>query len=128
MDQFFSGISIPQNSAAGQVGKQLPDRRQMLLDRRLGRSATQLLDIGGHRKRVDIMQFKPPVHQPRNCFTARACAARVLRLAMTGALTPQPALVLAGLETLPSIISNRGERANCRFIEFFTASSAGSAA
>jgi hypothetical protein len=41
---------------------------------------------------------------------------------LTEALTPPPALVRAGLETLPAIIRNRGERASRRFIEFFTAS------
>lgn len=33
-----------------------------------------------------------------------------------------PALVRAGLETLPAIVRNLGERASRRFIEFFTAS------
>jgi hypothetical protein len=41
---------------------------------------------------------------------------------LTEALTPPPALVRAGLETLPAIIRNRGERPSRRFIEFFTAS------
>src|SRR5580658_9591704 len=41
---------------------------------------------------------------------------------LTEALTPPPALVRAGLETLPAIIRGRGERASRRFIEFFTAS------
>jgi hypothetical protein len=40
---------------------------------------------------------------------------------LTEALTP-PALVRAGLETLPAIIRGRGERTSRRFIEFFTAS------
>jgi site-specific recombinase XerD len=40
---------------------------------------------------------------------------------LTEALTPPPALVRAGLETLPAIIRKRGERASRRFIEFFTA-------
>ena len=41
---------------------------------------------------------------------------------LTEALTPPPALVRAGLEALPAIIRDRGERASRRFIEFFTAS------
>ena len=41
---------------------------------------------------------------------------------LTEALTPPPALIRAGLETLPAIIRDRGERASRRFIEFFTAS------
>jgi Phage integrase, N-terminal SAM-like domain len=41
---------------------------------------------------------------------------------LTEALTPPPALVRAGLETLPAIIRGRGERTSRRFIEFFTAS------
>jgi integrase/recombinase XerD len=40
---------------------------------------------------------------------------------LTEALTPPPALVRAGLESLPAIIRARGERASRRFIEFFTA-------
>ena len=34
---------------------------------------------------------------------------------------PPPALIRAGLETLPAIIRGQGERASRRFIEFFTA-------
>jgi integrase/recombinase XerD len=41
---------------------------------------------------------------------------------LTEALTPPPALVRAGLDALPAIIRDRGERASRRFIEFFTAS------
>ncbi|MBV8894452.1 MAG: tyrosine-type recombinase/integrase, partial [Acidobacteria bacterium] len=37
-------------------------------------------------------------------------------------MVPPPALVRAGLETLPVIIRAQGERASRRFIEFFTAS------
>src|SRR5215470_3092069 len=37
-------------------------------------------------------------------------------------ITPPPALVRAGLESLPVIIRAQGERASRRFIEFFTAS------
>src|SRR5690349_11234036 len=37
-------------------------------------------------------------------------------------IIPPPALVRAGLETLPAIICAQGERASRRFIEFFTAS------
>jgi integrase/recombinase XerD len=40
---------------------------------------------------------------------------------LTEALTP-PALVRAGLDALPAIIRDRGERASRRFIEFFTVS------
>jgi hypothetical protein len=40
---------------------------------------------------------------------------------LTEALTPPPAVVRAGLDALPSIIRDRGERASRRFIEFFTA-------
>lgn len=40
---------------------------------------------------------------------------------LTEALTPPPALVRAGLESLPVIIRDRGERVSRRFIEFFTA-------
>jgi hypothetical protein len=56
-------------------------------------------------------------------FTARAYAIRVLRLRMilTEQIVPPPALVRAGLETLPMIIRAQGERAGRRFIEFFTA-------
>src|SRR5215831_18640572 len=36
-------------------------------------------------------------------------------------IIPPPALVRAGLETLPAIIRAQGERASHRFIEFFTA-------
>src|SRR2546430_11669013 len=36
-------------------------------------------------------------------------------------ILPPPALVRAGLETLPAIIRAQGERASRRFIEFFTA-------
>jgi hypothetical protein len=36
-------------------------------------------------------------------------------------IIPPPALVRAGLETLPAIIRAQGERAGRRFIEFFTA-------
>ena len=36
-------------------------------------------------------------------------------------IIPPPALVRAGLETLPEIIRAQGERAGRRFIEFFTA-------
>src|ERR1700752_1620001 len=36
-------------------------------------------------------------------------------------IIPPPALVRAGLETLPAIIRAQGERASRRFIEFFTA-------
>jgi len=48
--------------------------------------------------------------------------AKTSTILLTEALTPPPALVRAGLETLPAIIRNRGERASRRFIEFFTAS------
>jgi hypothetical protein len=41
---------------------------------------------------------------------------------LTEALTPPPALVRAGLDVLPAIIRDRGERTSRRFIEFFTAS------
>jgi hypothetical protein len=41
---------------------------------------------------------------------------------LTGAIVPPPALVRAGLEALPAIIRNRGERASRRLIEVFTAS------
>jgi site-specific recombinase XerD len=41
---------------------------------------------------------------------------------LTEALTPPPALVRAGLDALPAIIRDRGERTSRRFIEFFTAS------
>jgi len=40
---------------------------------------------------------------------------------LTEEIVPPPALVRAGLETLPAIIRARGERASRRFIEFFTA-------
>jgi hypothetical protein len=36
-------------------------------------------------------------------------------------IIPPPALVRAGLESLPAIIRTQGERASRRFIEFFTA-------
>ena len=42
-------------------------------------------------------------------------------IVLTEALTPPPALMHAGLESLPAIIRGRGERASRRFIEFFTA-------
>ena len=48
--------------------------------------------------------------------------AKTSTILLTEALTPPPALVRAGLETLPAIIRNRGERASRRFIEFFTVS------
>jgi integrase/recombinase XerD len=41
---------------------------------------------------------------------------------LTDEIVPPPALVRAGLETLPVIIRAKGERASRRFIEFFTAS------
>jgi hypothetical protein len=40
---------------------------------------------------------------------------------LTDEIVPPPALIRAGLDALPSIIRARGERANRRFIEFFTA-------
>jgi integrase/recombinase XerD len=40
---------------------------------------------------------------------------------LTDEIVPPPALVRAGLETLPVIIRAQGERASRRFIEFFTA-------
>ena len=40
---------------------------------------------------------------------------------LTDQVIPPPALVRAGLETLPTIIRAQGERASRRFIEFFTA-------
>jgi hypothetical protein len=40
---------------------------------------------------------------------------------LTEQIVPPPALVRAGLETLPTIIRAEGERASRRFIEFFTA-------
>ena len=40
---------------------------------------------------------------------------------LTDQVVPPPALVRAGLETLPTIIRAQGERAGRRFIEFFTA-------
>ncbi len=40
---------------------------------------------------------------------------------LTDQIIPPPALVRAGLETLPTIIRAQGERASRRFIEFFTA-------
>jgi hypothetical protein len=40
---------------------------------------------------------------------------------LTDQIIPPPALVRAGLETLPAIIRAQGERASRRFIEFFTA-------
>ncbi len=40
---------------------------------------------------------------------------------LTDQIAPPPALVRAGLETLPAIIRAQGERAGRRFIEFFTA-------
>ena len=43
------------------------------------------------------------------------------RLSSTDEIVPPPALIRAGLETLPSIIRAQGERASRRFIEFFTA-------
>src|ERR1700722_2238564 len=48
--------------------------------------------------------------------------AKTSTILLTEPLTPPPALVRAGLETLPVIIRNRGERASRRFIESFTAS------
>jgi integrase/recombinase XerD len=41
---------------------------------------------------------------------------------LTDEIVPPPALVRAGLETLPAIIRAQGERSSRRFIEFFTAS------
>jgi site-specific recombinase XerD len=41
---------------------------------------------------------------------------------LTDEIVSPPALVRAGLETLPTIIRGQGERASRRFIEFFTAS------
>jgi integrase/recombinase XerD len=41
---------------------------------------------------------------------------------LTDEIIPPPALVRAGLESLPAIIRAQGERASRRFIEFFTAS------
>src|SRR5246127_5637976 len=41
---------------------------------------------------------------------------------LTDEIVPPPALVRAGLDTLPVIIRAQGERASRRFIEFFTAS------
>ena len=41
---------------------------------------------------------------------------------LSDALAPPPALIRAGLDSLPAIIRQRGERASRRFIEFFTAS------
>jgi integrase/recombinase XerD len=40
---------------------------------------------------------------------------------LTDEIVPPPALIRAGLDTLPSIIRAQGERASRRFIEFFTA-------
>src|SRR5256886_4510292 len=40
---------------------------------------------------------------------------------LTDQIVPPPALIRAGLETLPTIIRAQGERASRRFIEFFTA-------
>ena len=40
---------------------------------------------------------------------------------LTDQMIPPPALVRAGLESLPAIIRAQGERAGRRFIEFFTA-------
>ena len=42
-------------------------------------------------------------------------------IVLTDEITPPPALVRAGLETLPATIRAQGERAGRRFIEFFTA-------
>ena len=47
--------------------------RQMLLDRRLGRAAAQLLDIGRHRERIDVMQLELPVLAPIEELSYRAC-------------------------------------------------------
>jgi integrase/recombinase XerD len=41
---------------------------------------------------------------------------------LTDEIVPPPALVRAGLETLPAIIRAQGEHASRRFIEFFTTS------
>jgi hypothetical protein len=41
---------------------------------------------------------------------------------LTDQIVPPPALVRAGLETLPTIIRAQGKRASRRFIEFFTPS------
>ncbi len=38
---------------------------------------------------------------------------------LTDEIVPPPALVRAGLETLPVIIRAQGERASRRFIEFY---------
>src|SRR6516225_3118787 len=42
-------------------------------------------------------------------------------IVLSDQIIPPPALVRAGLETLPAIIRAQGERAGRRFIEFFTA-------
>ncbi len=41
---------------------------------------------------------------------------------LTDEIKPPPALIRAGIETLPAIVRAQGERASRRFIEFFTAS------
>jgi hypothetical protein len=40
---------------------------------------------------------------------------------LTDRIVPPPALIRAGLESLPAAIAAQGERASRRFIEFFTA-------
>ena len=44
----------------------------MLLDGRLGGPAAQLLDIGRHRKRIDVMQLQLPVFAPAEELFRRA--------------------------------------------------------
>ena len=44
-----------------------------------------------------------------------------LPISLTDQIVPPPALVRPGLETVPTTIRDRGERASRRFIEFFTA-------
>src|ERR1700722_6485609 len=43
-------------------------------------------------------------------------------IVLTDQIKPTPALVRAGMETLPAAILAHGERTSRRFIEFFTAS------
>jgi len=54
-------------------------------------------------------------------YGSRRMTAWLQTQGLTDQIIAPPALVRAGLETLPAIIRAQGERAGRRFIEFFTA-------
>jgi hypothetical protein len=77
------------------------------------------------------MRFRPSMSQGMDFPMTFSCAVtpnggrasfHLTGCGLADEIAPPPGLIRAGLDALPAMVRAQGERASCRFIEFFTAS------